>query len=53
MASRFTLVSEEKTLKINNDGTLLNTKKETKLGVSFVFIVFYSYIFDVKFSAGA
>ena len=34
MASRFASVSEEETLKINEEWTPLNTKKATKSGVS-------------------
>ena len=48
-------VSEKETLKINEEGTLLNKKKETKLSVPLFdskFFFFSSYIFDIKFSAG-
>ena len=60
MASSFASVSEEETLKINKEGTPLNTKKATKFGVSvfdgkflsFLFFILF-LIFDGKFSACA
>ena len=57
MASRFVLVFKEKTLKINKEGTPLNTKKAKTLGFSLFDCIYsfssllFSYIFDGKLSA--
>ena len=59
-ASRFDSVSEEETLKINEEETPINTKKATKFCVSvfvgkflFFYSLFFYFIFDGKFSAWA